>query len=48
MLKCHYQAPDRTVTYAQLAKAAGLAEANLVYGKFCRALGEALSFPLSD
>ncbi len=45
MLKCHYQAPDRTVTYGQLAKAAGLSEANLVYGKFCRTLGEALNFP---
>lgn len=44
MLECHYRSPGQTVSYGQLAKAAGIGEANLVYGKFCRALGESLNF----
>ena len=48
MLQCHYEAPDRTVSYSQLAKAADLEEAHLVYGTFCRALGEALAFPFRN
>lgn len=46
MLEHHYLAHNRTVTYTELANAAGypsFATANSMYGKLGRALGEALS-----
>ena len=46
MLEFHYRAHNRTVTYTELAKAAGAEShvvANSQYGKLGRALGEALN-----
>lgn len=46
MLECHYLAHNRTVTYTELANAAGYpsyATANSMYGKLGRLLGEALA-----
>jgi hypothetical protein len=43
MLKCHYLAHNRTVTYTELAAAAGSADyraANSAYGRLGRSLGE--------
>jgi hypothetical protein len=47
MLQCHYLAPNRTVTYTELAKAAGQDEyrvANKVYGDLGFALGTKIGF----
>jgi hypothetical protein len=48
MLMFHYKAHNRTVTYTELAKAAGYDSyktANLHYGKLGAALGERLKMP---
>lgn len=52
MLRCHYAAHNRTVTYTELAKAAGSDDyraANSAYGRLGRALGEAIgyTFPIA-
>jgi hypothetical protein len=52
MLKCHYLAPNRTVTYTQLAAAAGSTDyrtANSAYGRLGRLLGENIgyTFPIA-
>lgn len=47
MLNAHYQAPNRSITYTQLAKAAGFdghVAANSQYGKLGRTIGEAIEF----
>ena len=46
MLKAHYKAHNRTITYTELARAGGAAShrsANSSYGKLGRALGEQLN-----
>ncbi len=51
MLKAHYEAPNRSITYTQLAQAAGYddyAVANRLYGQLGRDLGEAVSFQFAD
>jgi hypothetical protein len=53
MLKCHYLAHNRTVTYTELAAASGSSDyrkANLVYGGMGRLLGEEIgyTFPIAD
>jgi hypothetical protein len=51
MLKAHYDAPNRSITYTQLAKAAGFDTydgANAQYGKLGRKLGEAIGFEFVD
>ncbi len=52
MLKCHYLAHNRTVTYTELAAAAGSADhrtANKAYGGLGHSLGEEIgyTFPIS-
>ena len=52
MLKCHYLAHNRTVTYTELANAAGAADyraANSAYGRLGRMLGEetGYTFPIA-
>jgi hypothetical protein len=45
MLKAHFEHPNRSMTYGQLAEAGGFDSynsANLQYGRLGRALGEAL------
>lgn len=47
MLECHYLALNRTVTYTELAAAAGSSDfrtANLEYGQLGRALGEEIGY----
>lgn len=47
MLECHYKAPNRTVTYTQLAKAAGKDDyhvANKQYGNLGAAIGKYIGF----
>lgn len=52
MLEAHYNAPNRSITYTDLAKAAkytgGNDGANLHYGKLGRSLGEALDFKFDE
>jgi hypothetical protein len=51
MLRAHYLAHNRTITFGELAEAAGESTyrvANLTYGTFARKLGEILSFPFVD
>lgn len=51
MLKAHYEAPNRSITYTQLAAAAGYddyAVANSQYGKLGRVLGEEVGFQFAD
>lgn len=49
MLKCHYEAPNRTITYTELATAAGKEDhqvANSQYGKLGAAIGKHTGFEL--
>ncbi len=51
MLKAHHDAPNRSITYTQLAKAAGYETydgANAQYGALGRTLGEAVGFDFVD
>ncbi|MBN4063736.1 hypothetical protein JYT79_03035 [Cardiobacterium sp. AH-315-I02] len=51
MLKAHFEAPNRSITYTHLAEAAGYddyAVANRQYGQLGRDLGEAVSFQFAD
>lgn len=51
MLKAHYEAPNRSITYTQLAQAAGYdnhAVANRQYGQLGRDLGEAVNYQFAD
>jgi hypothetical protein len=51
MLRAHYLAHNRTITFQQLAEAASentYRTANLTYGTFARKLGEILNFPFVD
>jgi hypothetical protein len=47
MLEAHYKATNRSITYTELAKAAGYDDftvANIQYGKLGRLIGEAVGF----
>ena len=51
MLRAHYQSHNRSITYTELAKAAGFGShsvANLHYGQLGRDLGEAVGFGFID
>lgn len=51
MLKAHFEAPNRSITYTQLAESAGYddyAVANAQYGKLGRAIGEAVNFTFAE
>ena len=51
MLKAHFDAPNRSITYTQLAEAAGYQDyevANRQYGQLGRDLGEAVDFTFAD
>ena len=51
MLKTHYNAINRSITYTELARSAGFEDwktANLQYGKLGRSLGEAVGFKFVD
>lgn len=51
MLKAHFEAPNRSITYTQLATAAGYndhAVANRQYGQLGRDVGEAVGFQFAD
>jgi len=53
MLKFHYESPNRTVTFRQLAEEVGFQDyggANLWYGKLGKILGDemAFEFPISE
>jgi hypothetical protein len=51
MLRAHYASHNRSITYTDLAKAAGFANhsvANLHYGQLGRDLGEAVGFTFVD
>lgn len=51
MLKAHYNAVNRSITYTELAKSADFKDwktANLQYGKLGRALGEEVGFAFVD
>lgn len=51
MLKAHFEAPNRSITYTQLARAAGYedhAVANRQYGQLGKDLGIAVGFKFAD
>lgn len=51
MLKAHFEAPNRSITYTQLANAAGFdghVAANSQYGKLARMIGEVVGFDFVD
>ena len=51
MLKARYHSPNRSITYTDLAKAAGYSDygaANLQYGQLGLILGEAVGFEFVD
>lgn len=51
MLKAHYHALNRSITYTELAKAANYADygaANLQYGQLGRSLGEAIGYEFDE
>jgi hypothetical protein len=51
MLKAHFQAPNRSITYTELAASAGYDDyvvANRQYGQLGRDLGEAVGFQFVD